>query len=183
MVKRLVRHIGNLSGLGVLDVGCGEGKNATYLAEGGALVRAIDVSELALANARLAWKNVTRITWEQADIRTTQFPDETYDIVVAYGLAHCLLSPQEIKLIFTKLQRATKMGGYHAICSFNSRAQDLSAHPGLIPCLVPHEFYLELYSHWSILEATDNDLEEVHPHNNIKHTHSLTRILARKPGS
>lgn len=180
MVKCLFRHIGNVSGLCVLDAGCGEGKNAAYLAEGGASVRAIDVSELALANAHRVWGTTARVTWEQADIRCTSFQDEIYDIVIAYGVAHCLSTPQEIESTLRKLQKATKVGGYHAFCSFNRRAQDLSAHPGLTPCLVPHEFYLSLYSQWSLLVATDDDLVEVHPHNDIKHTHSLTRILARK---
>jgi len=182
MVKHLVRHIGNVSGLGVLDAGCGEGKNATYLAKRGASVRAIDVSELALSNAQRAWTNAAKVTWEQADIRRILLKAEAYDIVIAYGLTHCLFSEQEVESTLTKLQRTTRVGGYHAFCSFNSRAQDLSAHPGLAPCLIPHAFYLKLYSEWSLLEATDEDLVEVHPHNNIRHTHSLTRILARKIG-
>lgn len=180
MVKHLIRHIGNLSGLCVLDAGCGEGKNAAYLADGGALVRAIDVSTLALANAQRSWKNAVSITWEQADIRSVPLPAETYDIVIAYGLAHCLSCQQEVESTLAKLQKTTKVGGYHVFCSFNSRAQDLSAHPGLIPCLVPHKFFLSQYSQWSLLAATDDDLVEVHPHNNIKHTHSLTRLLAQK---
>ncbi|MGE0275522.1 MAG: class I SAM-dependent methyltransferase [Nitrospiraceae bacterium] len=180
IVKHLVRHVGNLSGLCALDAGCGEGKNAAYLAKGGASVRAIDVSELALANVRHAWMDAEKVTWEQADIRKTALQAEAYDIVIAYGLTHCLSSQQEVESTVIKLQRATKVGGYHAFCSFNSRAQDLSAHLGLTPCLVPHDFYLSLYSQWSVLVATDADLVEVHPHNNIRHTHSLTRILAHK---
>jgi tellurite methyltransferase len=182
MVKHLVHHIGNVSRLCVLDAGCGEGKNATYLAERGALVRAIDVSELALSNAERAWRNAVNVTWEQADIRSVPLQAETYDIVVAYGLANCLPCHQDVESTLAKLQSATKVGGYHVFCSFNNRAQDLSAHPGLVPCLVQHEFFLSLYSQWSILIATDDDLEEVHPHNNIKHTHSLTRLLAQKTG-
>lgn len=183
IVKHLLRKIGDVKGLRVLDVGCGEGKNAAWLAEKGALVRAMDISELALTNARRAWDGASNIIWEQADVRSAPFQDEAYDIVVAYGLAHCLSSPQEIESTLMRLQRATKAGGYHVICSFNSRAQDLSAHSGFEPCLVTHKFYLTQYSTWSILVQTDDDLEEVHPHNNIRHTHSLTRILAQKAGS
>lgn len=182
IVKHLVHHIGNVTELCVLDAGCGEGKNAIYLAERGALVRAIDVSELALSNAQRAWKDTEKVKWEQADIRSTPLQDEAYDIVIAYGLTHCLLSEQEIESTVTRLQRATRVGGYNVFCSFNIRSQDLAAHPGLAPCLVPHEFFLSLYSQWSILVATDADLIEVHPHNDIKHTHSLTRILAQKAG-
>ena len=47
--------------LRVLDLGCGEGKNAAFLASRGALVEAIDSSELALANARSAWPSAENV--------------------------------------------------------------------------------------------------------------------------
>lgn len=180
MVKYLLRQIGSVKGMNVLDVGCGEGKNAGCLSENGAFVRAMDISELAIASAQRIWNTSSNITWEQADIRSTFFENEAFDLVIAYGLAHCLSNSQEISSTLTRLQSATRLGGYHVICSFNSRAQDLSAHPGFTPCLVPHEFFLQLYSQWSIIVQSDDDLEETHPHNNIRHTHSLTRILAQK---
>lgn len=180
LVRKLVQGIGDVRGLSVIDVGCGEGKNAVWLSEQGALVRAIDISEFALENARKAWPMAKGITWELADVRGMRLPNETYDLVIAYGLFHCLSNVDEISCTVKKLQEATKVKGYHAICSFNSRFQDLSAHPAFQPCLVQHEAYLGFYSGWSLLSETDTDLTETHPHNNIRHTHSLTRILAQK---
>lgn len=61
--------------------GCGEGKNAAYFALAGAQVRAIDVSEVAIANAHHAWPEVHNINWEVADIAALELPEEAYDVV------------------------------------------------------------------------------------------------------
>jgi ubiquinone/menaquinone biosynthesis C-methylase UbiE len=181
LVKALESHVSCVAGLCVLDVGCGEGKNAIYFANQGARVKALDISELALGNARRAWATSCDVTWEAADIRSISLPQSDYDIVVAYGLLHCLKTFREITDVVAKLQRATKPGGYHIICSFNDRFQDLSAHPNFEPCLIDHEQYLGFYGRWEILMASDSDLAESHPHNNIRHVHSMTRLIARKP--
>jgi hypothetical protein len=59
----------------------------------------------------------------------------------------------------------------------------LSAHPGFSPCLLSHADYTTAFSGWEILADSDSDLTERHPHNNIEHTHALTRLLARKARS
>lgn len=180
LVEALVRNIGNLADLTVLDVGCGEGKNAAHLAKLGCRVRAVDVSELALKNAKSAWDGGYGVSWETADVRELRLTACEYDIVIAYGLLHCLRNVSEIDATAKKLQLATRAGGYNILCALNLRYQELDAHPGLNPCLVQHEHYLELYSAWQLVIATDSDLIESHPHNLIEHRHSLTRILARK---
>jgi hypothetical protein len=67
------------------------------------------------------------------------------------------------------------------ICAFNDRFQDLSAHPGFSPTTLNHNIYLDIFSDLETIQAHDRDLHEIHPHNGILHTHSMTRILARKP--
>ena len=79
------------------------------------------------------------------------------------------------------IRNATIPGGFNVVCAFNARHQDLTAHPGFAPVLLPHDEYTALYTHWQLLHSTDSDLSEVHPHNGIRHTHSMTRIIARKP--
>jgi SAM-dependent methyltransferase len=175
-----VSEIGNLKNLRVLDVGCGEGKNAAYLSKLGCRVRAVDVSALALANAKSAWNGECDVLWEIADVRDLRLGQNEYDIVIAYGLLHCLPNAREITDTVSRIQEATCPGGYNVLCAFNLRFQELEAHPGLNPCLVQHEDYLALYSSWQRILATDTDLIESHPHNLIEHRHSLTRIFARK---
>ncbi|NOS70151.1 MAG: class I SAM-dependent methyltransferase [Verrucomicrobia bacterium] len=182
---KLVRHLANIvpdfSGLSVIDAGCGEGKNAAFLATCGATVHAFDVSEIAMDHAKKLWRPSLSINWTVADITEIEITENAYDIVVAYGLFHCLRKPETVRKVVRELQRATRPNGYHAIVALNSRFQDLrAAHPELSPCLLAHGDYLSFYQQWNLIVKEDVDLTETHPHNKISHTHSITRILAQK---
>jgi ubiquinone/menaquinone biosynthesis C-methylase UbiE len=170
----------DLSGRSVLDAGCGEGKNAIFLARKGASVVAIDVSSAAIANAKRAWPDYKRVDWVNADVRDIGLPDDSFDIVIAYGLLHCLDTEDALTTTVGKLKRATKADGLHIVCAFNVRQQDLTAHPGFHPTLLSHDRLLSLYDDWLIVSASDSDLFETHPHNHIAHNHSLTRFVARR---
>jgi 2-polyprenyl-3-methyl-5-hydroxy-6-metoxy-1,4-benzoquinol methylase len=170
----------NFAGLSVLDAGCGEGKNAHALAARAAKVTAVDCSALALRNARAAWPE-DQIKWVQADVRDLELPVQGFDLVIAYGLLHCLSNGSEIENVVLRLKETTRDGGRHVVCTFNARRQELAAHKGFEPCLMSHGDYLALYHDWTIEEASDEDLHETHPHNRIAHVHSLTRMIVLKP--
>ena len=180
LVKKLSLYINDFSGLNILDAGCGEGKNAIHFMRKGATVRALDVSEKAIHNAKLAWPDSSKIFWEVADLRTIDLPSASYDIIIAYGLCHCLSNKLEITDTITKLKKATRLGGYHLVCAFNSRHQELFAHEGFHPILLNHTFYTQLYSDYNTLFSSDEDLKEIHPHNKIEHVHSLSRLIVQK---
>ena len=110
LIRRLERELGSFAGLRALDAGCGEGKNAAYLADRGARVRALELSARALENARGAWPRQTGVEWEQADIRAIDLPEAHYDVVVAYGLLHCLADAEEVVATVARLQRASEGG-------------------------------------------------------------------------
>ena len=180
LVLKLDQLLNYTSHLSVLDIGCGEGKNAVFFARKGALVTALDISEAALNNARKSWPDYNNVDWLCTDIRSAGLQHDNYDVVIAYGLFHCLGNSEEICREISKMQLATKIGGYNLLCAFNDRHQDLSAHPGFFPTLMPHEFYKSAYSGWDLIYISDLDLHETHPHNNIPHSHALTRLIARK---
>lgn len=165
----------------VLDAGAGEGKNAVYLARRGADVTALELSDAAISNAHRTWPREPNVEWIPADIRSFPLLDSHFDLVVAYGLLHCLATQTEVLSVVERLMEATAPGGHHIVCVFNSRGHDLAAHPGFNPCLLPHDAYIGMYSAWEILDSSDSDLHEVHPHNGIPHCHSMTRLIARKP--
>jgi 2-polyprenyl-3-methyl-5-hydroxy-6-metoxy-1,4-benzoquinol methylase len=171
----------NMQGMRVLDLGCGEGKNAEYLAARGAKVVAVDLSDAALANARAAYPS-SSVAYYLDDIRTTQhlLRGGPYDIVIMYGVLHCMASLEEAADLVRRVKSRTSPGGYNVVCAFNARHQDLSAHPGFSPLLLQHEVYLQLYQDWELHEVSDRDLFETHPHNGIPHTHSMTRFLSQK---
>jgi SAM-dependent methyltransferase len=163
-----------------LDAGCGEGKNAAFLAAAGADVDAFDVSAFAIENGKRQWPEAIGIRWKIGDVRQIDLPKNYYGVVIAYGMLHCLPSAAEVIKTIAILQKATQIDCYNIICSFNDRRQELHAHPGFSPSLLSHAEYLAAYSFWEVLVESDSDLTERHPHNNLEHTHSMTRILARK---
>lgn len=67
-----------------LDLGCGEGGDAAWLAERGWTVTAVDVSQTALdrAAAHADTVGLTGITWERHDLTVT-FPAGEFDLVSA----------------------------------------------------------------------------------------------------
>jgi tellurite methyltransferase len=179
LVRQLAFLVPQMSGLSVLDAGCGEGKNAAFLAERGATVTAIDVSSLAIAHGRRTWPDLP-IRYEVQAVGSLTLPREAFDVVIMYGLLHCLKDEEEIRATVENLQAATVRGGYNVLCAFNDRHHNLSAHPTFTPTLVAHDRYVGLYRDWTVLHASDTDLFETHPHNNIPHVHSMTRVLAQK---
>ena len=72
-----------------LDLGCGEGGDAIWLAEQGWEVTAVDFSEagLARAAAHASERGVAdRVTWRQADLRTWQPDGAHWDLVTSHFL-------------------------------------------------------------------------------------------------
>jgi tellurite methyltransferase len=88
-----------------LDIACGKGRNALFLAERGFDVVAIDISPVALEEGmrRAAEKNLA-IIWQQADLEQIQLNEAVYDLVVNFNYLQRSLVPQ-IKI-------ALKPGGY-----------------------------------------------------------------------
>ena len=64
-----------------LDIACGAGRNALYLAEKGLAVDAVDISAIALERARAAAANLP-IAWLEHDLDLGFDPPATYDVIV-----------------------------------------------------------------------------------------------------
>ncbi|MEU4473666.1 methyltransferase domain-containing protein [Micromonospora sp. NPDC023888] len=82
----LVREVGDLSPGTALDVGCGAGAEAIWLATGGWQVTAADIATAALAHAaeRAAASGVAgRVRWVEADLSRWR-PDARYDLVTTH---------------------------------------------------------------------------------------------------
>ena len=76
----LVAEIVDLPPGRALDVGCGEGADALWLARRGWQVTAVDISEVALQRA--AANDVEHsVTWSRADLATTPPPAGAFDLV------------------------------------------------------------------------------------------------------
>ncbi len=94
-----------------LDVGCGEGGDALWLAEQGWQVVGVDVSQVALdrAAARAAATDLAdRTTWELRDLLAWAPPVATYDLVMA---AFIHLTTDDRRTAYNALAEAVAPGG------------------------------------------------------------------------
>ncbi|MER5439353.1 class I SAM-dependent methyltransferase [Streptomyces sp. NPDC002790] len=78
----LVDEVSDMRPGQALDVGCGEGGDALWLARRGWQVTAVDVSEVALRRAAEAGADVAgRVSWSRADLAVTPPPAGAFDLV------------------------------------------------------------------------------------------------------
>src|SRR5215207_11710525 len=79
---RLVAEVADLNAGRALDVGCGEGADAIWLARRGWTVTAIDVSDVAISRAReAAGRAGATVEWVCGDALQTPFPARSFDLV------------------------------------------------------------------------------------------------------
>jgi SAM-dependent methyltransferase len=87
--RHVVRWLGDVRGLKILDLGCGCGEAAVYFAKRGAVVTACDVSPGMLALAgRVAAAHGVAVTTAVGTAEHLPFPDETFDVVYAANVLH-----------------------------------------------------------------------------------------------
>ncbi|MCW8218944.1 SAM-dependent methyltransferase [Streptomyces halstedii] len=107
----LVREVEGLKPGRALDLGCGEGADAVWLARWGWRVTATDISRVALERAAVhaAEAGVTdRVDWQWHDLGAT-FPEGEYDLVSAQFLHSMGDLPREE--ILRRAARAVAPGG------------------------------------------------------------------------
>ena len=88
-----------------LDIACGQGRNALFLAERGFDVTALDISPVALAEARRrALARSLTVSWQITDLEQIKLPADRYDLIVNFNYLQRSLIPQILS--------ALKGGGY-----------------------------------------------------------------------
>lgn len=94
----------------VLAVADGEGRNGVWLAEQGFDVLSVDASPVGLAKAqKLARSRGVTLTFEQADLLAWDWPEASFDAVVAIFIQ--FVGPEGRRTIFEGIKRALKPGG------------------------------------------------------------------------
>ncbi|MEU3009631.1 class I SAM-dependent methyltransferase [Nocardia asteroides] len=115
--KTLVREVTGMSPGTALDLGCGEGGDAIWLAAQGWRVTAVDVSATAMERgARHAADAGVQITWERHDLQES-FPAGTFDLVSAQFLHSPVERTDERATILRKAAAAVAPGGVLVIGS------------------------------------------------------------------
>lgn len=112
----------------VVDLGCGSGANATYLAEQGHEVVGVDFSPVALAKAtRRAERAGVELRLVRADLTATVLPgvEGPFDLVLDFGALDDL-TPDGRQAMAAHIQRLVRSGGFFVFWCFY-------ADPGTLP--------------------------------------------------
>ena len=136
-----------------LDLGCGQGRNALFLAQHGFEVTAVDQNELAL--------EILQSIVEQEDLEmkvglydiNSAALTETYDLIVS-TVVLMFLQADRIPAIIQNMQDQTNPGGYNLIvCAMDTEDY---------PCQVPFSFTFkegelaDYYKDWELIKYNEN---------------------------
>ncbi len=162
----------------VLDVGCGEGQNAIYLAKQGYHVDAFDLSEhgIAKVNARCEASGV-KLNAFIADLTEYEFK-QNYDVVMSFGTLH-FVRKNDWKKFVREAKKHTNNGGIHIIQLFTDVVPASEDIEPFAVGLARDEEIKELYENWEILQFKSYVFEDEHP-GVPKHLHASNKIVAKK---
>ena len=163
-----------------LDLGCGDGRNAVWLEQRGWSVDGVDISRAALAAAdrRYAAADHHRVgrLW-LADASTARFPAGEYDLVLTYGLYHCIPDDRIDRLHMSAI-RALRSGGLMAFSALDNRRPLPKDHTtGMLWLRSPSELR-RLMSKIRLLEWEEGEIREDHRPLVGPHCHAAVWALA-----
>ncbi|MBT5469988.1 MAG: class I SAM-dependent methyltransferase [Nitrospina sp.] len=95
-----------------LDIAAGEGRNSVFAASFGYDVISLDISEIALSKAQnLANEKNVKITIVSADLDSSSFPENEYDLVLCFNFLE--------RKLFPEIRKTLKPGGILFYETFN----------------------------------------------------------------
>lgn len=176
-VNKFLEQLPN--GLKILDVGCGDGRDANYMTGKGFIVTGIDLSERMLAIAR---KRNHNIVFKQMDIRDLSFKDESFDgILCSFALIH--VQNNEIPKTMKGFERVLKSGGKFAIFAQQGESDHYVVEPFAPEKKTFFNFFSESYLRQELTAAGFEGIEIQSEHCDDPYNMSDTNlyVFARKP--
>ncbi|MDR2182773.1 MAG: methyltransferase domain-containing protein [Clostridiales bacterium] len=168
------------SGTTVLDAGCGEGRNAIFLAEKGLVVDAFDISWTGLEKARqIAADKGVNVNLFREDLAKLAFR-KTYGVILSHGVLH-LCEKAARDLFLERAMKHTLIGGHNAIGIFTNK---LPTTPEMAPFAKSLFDVGELpakYAKWEILHHFEGIIED--SRGGKLHKRGYESIIARKIGN
>ena len=104
-------RLAELSGLKVLDAGCGGGRYCKIVSESGADVFGADHSN-AVDKAQQLCENLPNVRFVQADLKALPFPEQSFDAVFSIGVMHHDANTRDV---FDAVAKMVKPGGRLAV--------------------------------------------------------------------
>jgi len=166
-------------GLKALDLGCGEGRNALYLASIGYETSAVDISQTGIQKLKAVAKEFNlNIDAVVCDMREYQFKKE-FDLIVCKGCLH-LIKREEWKKVIESMKHFTSEGGIHNVGTFTDTLPEPEDQRDLMVGLFKEGELFTYYQDWDIINTKSREFQDEHP-DGSKHKHSSNAIVARKP--
>jgi tellurite methyltransferase len=162
----------------LLDLGCGEGRNAVYFAMNGFDVVGLDASLPGLKKAeRYAEEVGVRIKTVHADIVSYELVD-IYDVIFSTGTLH-YLPPEVRRQRFQNYKDSTSPDGVNALSvfvekPFIARAPDAEE----TAFLYKSGELMSYYWDWEILYCTEDIFDCMS--SGVPHRHAVNRIIAKR---
>ena len=165
-------------GATVLDLGCGEGRNALFLAERRFEATAVDVSEHGIKKLRsLASQRGLGVRAEVADMRSYELRHE-FDLIISHGCLH-LIERAAWRQVLHRMKAHTAVGGYNVVAVFTDRlAPPSDLKPFCLGLFRERELF-SYYASWQIQLQQSYTIIDEHP-GGIHHMHPIDKIVARK---
>ncbi len=111
-----------------LDVGCGTGTNAIYLARNGFEVVGVDFSPKAIATARdKARRAGVTVNFQVADVTRLSFLREPFDFILDIGCFHALDDAGRARYA-AEIARLARAGGVFLLYAFSPRPPEQRGH-------------------------------------------------------
>ncbi|MBN1643661.1 MAG: methyltransferase domain-containing protein [Dehalococcoidales bacterium] len=162
-----------------MDFGCGEGRNALYLAKLSFETSAVDISEAGIQKLKIMAKESNlNIDARVDDMRAYKF-DKYFDLIVCTGCLH-LIKREEWQKVLLDLKKYTSRGGFHVVGIFTDKVPEPEDQKGLMVGLFKEGELFTYYQDWEIIESKSSVFEDEHP-GGIRHKHAANSITARKP--
>ena len=162
----------------VLDVGCGEGRNAIFLAGRGHDVDAFDLSEAGVAKAgAIAARQGVSVRFRAQDLAAFEF-EKDYDVILSHGVLH-LPEKAARDAFIARAQAHTEPGGLHFIGIFTNRRPATPDNAPFTHSLFDVGELPAKYADWELLSHLEGIFQDEHP-GGLRHEHAYERIIARK---
>lgn len=166
-------------GMSCLAVADGEGRNGVWLAEQGLNVLSVDSSQVAVAKARaLAVLRGVTMDVELADLNLWQWPENTFDVVVAIFIQFA--APLQRVQLFANLKRCLKPGGLLLLQGYTPRQLEYrTGGPSQVENLYTAAMLREAFPDMEILHLAEHD-EIIHEGAGHSGMSALIDLVARK---
>lgn len=163
--------------LRLLDIGCGEGRNAVFFARNGYHVTAFDLSRTGMKKTlQMAKEAGVEIEAFRADINTYRLAKH-YDILFATGVLHYI--PRDLRSeVFARYRSHTSKDGLHVFSVFVEKPfiqpppeEEPNAHVWISGELFTH------YRDWKVEYCTEEIIDC--DSSGVPHRHAVNRVIAR----